>query len=52
MIVSHLIAAHNNEAGIENSTRGGLAARVVLGFFLAGALMVLLVQADLALSGA
>lgn len=50
--MSHLIAAHSNEAGIENSTRGGLAARVVLALFLASALMVLLVQVELALPGA
>ena len=49
MIVSHLIAAHSNEAGIENSTRGGRAARVALALFLASALMVLLVQADFAI---
>ena len=50
--MSHLIAAHSNEAGIENTPRGGLAARVVLAFFLAGALMVLLVQVDPAIPGA
>jgi hypothetical protein len=52
MIMSHLIAAHSNEAGIEHTTRGGLAARVVFTLFLAVAVMVLLVQADLALPAA
>ena len=51
MIMSHLIAAHSNEAGIEKTTRGGLAARVVLALFLVSAVMVLLVQVDLALPG-
>lgn len=49
MIMSRLIAAPSNEAGIETATRGGLAARVVLAVVLAGALMVLLVRVDLAL---
>jgi hypothetical protein len=49
MIMSYLIAAHNNEVSIKHATRGGLTVRVVLAFLLAGILMALLVQADLAL---